>query len=562
MIQKLTKPYATLFPHKKGPNGQENVGGLTMRLELEAGLRVDVFWPGTGPIVPEERLALKQLFTGGIPDIWPPFSDQATVPFGSGGGLSVPEFLADDSTDPCLHRLEETACLGGHVVRISTSASHWTLRYPCNFFEIITQFSQLRELRSRHPAAPSFAFMCSPNERAVVPCSFWQLKQLVNIDWNFEPIAVGGERYGATTRYHFEKCPEEIGALPNLVVAEFVAPDAIGELPAHLFQSPKLEVLSVEDIPLGNLPSLERMPNLKRMLLSNNNITGPFPSFANKERLQEVSIQSNSLQIPAGGTASFFDNCSELTSVSISDTYISHLFRFVGSTNIIHIYLSHNQINSTSFPKSWSHLTNAKTLDVSYNSIQRINTDFVHERYNVPSPLRGMSSLVFVDFSHNEIADEIPLNCGLRCGGMGNFLRNMFDSSFPTSSVNPVLEHVDLSYNELHSNEEASPMIAAFAGRALALRSLSFHHNRLAGVFSLWNAETCKWNFDGSYNRITGITIQDDGSYGECAGIYFPSMRMDMSNQVFNCATLDIYAHAHSLAYTHAISRFLVCLVL
>jgi hypothetical protein len=61
MITKTTIPYASVFSHEKPVFGQEAEGGLAMRRELEAGLRVDVFWPGTGPIHPEERAALKEL---------------------------------------------------------------------------------------------------------------------------------------------------------------------------------------------------------------------------------------------------------------------------------------------------------------------------------------------------------------------------------------------------------------------------------------------------------------------------------------------------------------------
>jgi hypothetical protein len=243
-----------------------------MLLELEAGLRVDVFWPGTGPIVPEERSALKQLLIGST-HYFPNTADHP-FDFGSGGGLTRTEFLADDSVDPCLHRLDDTQCIGGHIVSMgSMKTNHWFTRLPCNAFEYVVQFSQLRTLKGRFEFLPSFAYTCAPNERVLIPCSFWQLKELAKIDWWYEPFGDGVEEYGATTRFHFEKCPEDIGAMPNLVIAELIALDATGALPARLFQSPKLEVLMVEDIVLGSLPSLELMPNLKSLRLVNNNIS-------------------------------------------------------------------------------------------------------------------------------------------------------------------------------------------------------------------------------------------------------------------------------------------------
>ena len=39
---------------------------MAMVREIMSGHTVDVFWPGTGPIDPEERVALKELYRDGI----------------------------------------------------------------------------------------------------------------------------------------------------------------------------------------------------------------------------------------------------------------------------------------------------------------------------------------------------------------------------------------------------------------------------------------------------------------------------------------------------------------
>jgi hypothetical protein len=525
-----------------------------MRLELEAGLRVDVFWPGTGPIVPEERLLLKQLLNGSMSQFLS--GADSVYPFGSGGGLTADEFVADDSTDPCLHRLEESVCIGGHIVQLGNYGAFNHQRLPCDAFSILVQFSKLTQLHSFGTSTiESFAFRCAPGERVVVPCSFWELKDMVRMFWDFEPRGDGGEKFGATTRYHFEECAEGIGAMPKLLEFYGWFPDATGVLPAGLFQSPNMVKFRAEDIQLGNLPSLEFMPNLERMTLIDNNISGPFPSFANKARLKEVTIQGSPLQIPAdaGGTTSFFDNCTELSSVALTDTYISDLFRFVGSTEIVSIDLSHNQINTTSFPESWSQLAKVKSLDLSHNAIQRVNTNPNDAGYNydAPSPLRGMSSMLIVDLSHNEIADEIPIN-----DGMSRFLKNMFGAYDPKS----VIQHIDLSHNKIWSTDAGSQLVKAFSGDGLRLNSFSFHHNRLNGVFAVYDFDSCKYNFDGSYNRMNGITM---GNNAGCTGKYLSSMRMDMSNQVGNfdapystCIWLMCLCHyAHPRVHRFLVSR-------
>jgi Leucine-rich repeat (LRR) protein len=520
LVHNLTKPYGVIFSHANGPWGQEAVGGLAMRLELEAGLRVDVFWPGTGPIIPEERVALKQLFKESMH-----YFQQWPWIFGSSGGLSYADFLADDDIDPCLHRLYDTTCIGGHIVSFS-HAFWWTRRLPCNAFEILSKFTKLTRMIQPHPAISSFAFTCSPNEKALVPCSFWQLKDMVYLEWIFEPHGAGVDAYAELTPFHFETCAEEIGSMPNLVYADFVCPGATGKLPFRLFQSPKLEAISVQGIQLGDLPSLNQMPNLRKLVLIDNGIEGPFPSLANQGLLQEVIIQRNSLQDAVGGTASCFNNCSKLTSVKITDTAITELFTFIGSTKVEFIDLSHNSIRST-IPQTWGSLTGTKTLDLSYNAIPRINTNYGSSGYVEYSPLRGMLSLKSVDLSHNEIADQDH--------DTKKFMANLFPT---VEDVTKSIQHIDLSYNKIYSDEEVLVTVGLGEklGGLVGMLSFAYHHNRVAGVLSLFDSDTCKLNFDVSYNKISGITMGTNNpcakSYSHPTEKYGALMRMDMSNQV------------------------------
>jgi hypothetical protein len=405
MIRTLTGVYGLLFSHTKASYGTEAVGGLTMRRELEAGMRVDVFWPGTGPIVPEERLALKKLLSGGM-DYWPncngesPETENCAFYFGSGGGLAVADFLADDDIDPCLNRLEGTLCVGGHIVDLDvTSWGMFTQRMPCNMFEIIAKFTKLSQLKNSG-AGPSFALRCAPNEQAPVPCSFWNLKELAQIMWSFEPKGQGVEAFANPTPFHFEACPGDIGLMPNLLAVSFNAPGATGNLPSRLLQSPKLEVVTVENMPLDSLPVLDAVPNLREISLINNDMSGPFPSLANKQGLRKVVIQRNLLRNAAGqgATASSFDNCSNLETIVVTGTDITELFDFVNTTKLVSIDLSENRIADV-IPATWTKLTAATTLDLSYNHITKINTifDFANVQYDKPAPLRAMTSLKSLD---------------------------------------------------------------------------------------------------------------------------------------------------------------------
>jgi Leucine-rich repeat (LRR) protein len=413
-----------------------------------------------------------------------------------------------------------------------------SMRFPCNAFELISKFPKLSLIQGVFTTIPSFKLTCGLNERALVPCSFWQLDSLKHLVFDFEPRGVGG-----TTPYNFEECSDDIGAMPNLVYADFTATDVTGRLPKGLFRSPKLEFLKVAGIPLGDLPPLDLMPNLKVVEFDNNNVTGPFPSFANMQLLEEVNIQGNAF-VPAlnDGTRSCFDNCSLLTSIVVSDTAVNDFFSFVGSTRLVSVDLSHNQINASGFPESWSQLTDVVTLDASFNAISRIaNTyDFVLLAYDEPSPMRAMLSLKSVDLSHNEIADVIIFEMGL----------HFMPTVFPLG-----VQNVDISFNEIYSPEYnllpegSSHMgvrlgVGEKAGGLPSLITLGFHHNRLAGFFDLMHMKDCRISVDGSYNRVNGMarpTSHESYCTGSTSSQYAKThqamVRVDFSNQATSLPT-------------------------
>jgi hypothetical protein len=482
LIQNLTKPGGTISSMNKAFYGQDDVGGLTMRLELEAGLRVDLFWPGTGAMVPAERAALKELFTGSM-DYFPNTADNDFFGgAGSGGGLTVAEFLADDTIDPCLHRLEATMCVGGHLVDFNHIFGMMRQRLPCNAFELLSKFPKLARFISPTKAyQPSFAMMCLPGERAVIPCAFWQLKELVFLEIDMEPMGVGVEMYANPVPLHFESCAEEIGLMPNLLKVYWLAKAATGVMPRLLLQSPKLERISIVDIALA-VPDLEFVPNLKELKLWNNNISERFPSLANKVRLTEVDIQRNPLQnsLGEGATASSLDNLPELKRLVVTDSDITELFKLEGCTKVESIDLSNNRIADT-VPESWRQLAKTETVDLSHNDISQINKDFdiTTAKYDGLAPTVGMINLKSLDLSHNEIADDMPpgrLPFPI-------FMNNLFFGN------PPVLQQLDLSHNKMSIDSDADPLVVVgiYDSATIVVSSLitfSFSHNFLAGTWS------------------------------------------------------------------------------
>jgi hypothetical protein len=111
--------------------------------------------------------------------------------------------------------LEDTVCIGGHIVQIGSFGTFGVFnhiygtpfRLPCDAFLVLAQFSKLTQLHcpSATTTVSSFAFRCAPGERVVVPCSFWELKDMVRMFWDFEPRGDGREKFGTTTRYTTSK---------------------------------------------------------------------------------------------------------------------------------------------------------------------------------------------------------------------------------------------------------------------------------------------------------------------------------------------------------------------
>ena len=77
-------------------------------------------------------------------------------------------------------------------------------------------------------AAP-FSLDCAPGERAVVPCSFWELKELHWLHVRFEPISVALE----STPLYFEQCGDDVGTGGQRLLQRIdVAPRTPGDVPS------------------------------------------------------------------------------------------------------------------------------------------------------------------------------------------------------------------------------------------------------------------------------------------------------------------------------------------
>jgi hypothetical protein len=166
------------YPTAAVARGHAPIGGLTMATEIFNGHRVDLTWPGTGPMTdPVERAALKDFMQALGTE--PPFQGWGDVgidgnPF-SGSIIQPEAFIADDTMDPCSNngqgkRLYAVTCIGGHVVSLYFD---WgTCPQISAFPASIPGLAHLRHIWAGGNA-------CGHPNKLVFSCEFGQLANLV-----------------------------------------------------------------------------------------------------------------------------------------------------------------------------------------------------------------------------------------------------------------------------------------------------------------------------------------------------------------------------------------------
>jgi hypothetical protein len=156
-------------------NAAKEDGGL-MTTELFNGHRVDMLWPGTGPMTDmTERAALKDLMRN-IKSTRADFLQYPTIISFRNSVITPEEFVADDSIDPCTNngqgkRLMYVTCIGGHVVGLDMDIiTNPTIEA---FPSTISHLTQLRHIHGVGNNAVPLTF----------PCEFGQLSNLRSLVW-------------------------------------------------------------------------------------------------------------------------------------------------------------------------------------------------------------------------------------------------------------------------------------------------------------------------------------------------------------------------------------------
>jgi hypothetical protein len=471
-----TENYLT-YPTASVARGPEPIGGLSMAAEIINGHRVDLFWPGTGPMTDTtERAALKDFMLN---------IDAVKFPYagcGVGGSAILPaEFVADDSIDPCSNNgqgkhLHGVTCIDGHVVSISFHEWCADTTMTVGFPPSISGLTKLRQLVGH-------VYPVSPQDNFEIPCEFGQLENLVSFVWS---------KHTASPILEF---PADDSCMNGLINLEEVMLGAfeMNRFPASFLGLPKMQKVSVRRAPIAELPAT-MSPDMRILRLSDVGASGPMPSFRNSTLLEEVVLAHNNLTL---GDAGAFDYCPNLLNVDVSYNSISAaVFRFAGSPNVEAMDLSHNMIRG-SIPLEWKELTSCKVTRVAHNLIAE-----------PIAPLAKMNPAI-LDVSHNQIAWEDPSG---KLDENGTVVYNIGLNHFEEwikLAFSDKIAKADFSYNLLRQPENGG--VQNFVGGTGGSKTwypntlqIDFSHNFLWGSVSLLESYH---NWDLSHNEFTHVDL-------------------------------------------------------
>jgi hypothetical protein len=474
----MTIPIASITRDRAGTHG-----GMAMARELMAAHEVEVFWPGTGPIDPAERAALKELYRDGI-GFWnwdygwlgtsgnmyryARFHVQDTALTASGARHT---FLADvnDTLDPCggsgdpNSRLEGITCIGGHVINIDLSQSgHTQLQF------VPASISQFRHLRSFYHIFKA-TVGGGDATTVVLPDSFGDLSMLVSLTLCGHVATVGQALH----------LPGTVDRLQNLAMLEIGGFGINGSFPSAFFSLPAMTSVTLHNLPLPELPSVSSMSRLSTFSLKANGLTGPAPSFKGLAKLETVSFAGNTL---TGGNKDMFDGCLMLEEVDVAGNALScDLFTFRGCLNLTTIKAARNKLTG-GIPAEYATLNSVELLDVSYNSIGGAGDSLL-------TPLKHMVALVKLDLSHNRLVFQLASDGG---STMSVWVQGFLGFE---------LRFLDLSHNNISCSGSFSENVCSTYGN---LVHVDLSHNSIHGYFA---TQCLSYNFDFSYNQMAGVDM-------------------------------------------------------
>ncbi|XP_061338200.1 uncharacterized protein LOC133285060 [Gastrolobium bilobum] len=274
--------------------------------------------------------------------------------------------------------------------------------------------------------------------------------------------------------------PQSLGINSSLVKLDCKNNKFTGSIPPNLCFGKKLCLLDMESNQLqgGILSDIGRCGTLRRLILKENNFTGPLPDFVSNPNLTYMDISKNNI---SGSIPSSLENCTDLTEINLSMNKFTGLIPSdIGKlVNLVNLDLAHNKLEGP-LPPELSSCTKMDRFDVGFNSLNGsfpcsftnwtgITTLILsgnHFTRGIPDCLAEFGNLRELQLGGNLFGGQIPRSCwmgNLRSLFYGlNLSANGLTGDIPSEISNLGVQSLDVSLNNLTGSIDVLEGLAPF----------------------------------------------------------------------------------------------------